>query len=289
MKKLNTILSFASLAITSFLLVFLIFAWYATNKTASVEETTGRVADLDNVIDTVEYYNFESVSGNLYTVRQYVKHVYGSNSDKTQIRYYNNDGTVHTDHSETGYDGNFDMNEFDYLAQGYSKYLIKLTLIQGKSLGDLQFKSTASYFIGFNSDQNSNGGVTTDDLGSLSLSSVIKFGYLTTAPTIANDHSSVTITNVPSDNSNDANHYEHFEYTNNGNEYYGAITASTKTIASGLQPSNYTNNTVVAYILVDYNLAALNAFYGYNLSTQNNWGEATPQFSNLDFKIFILG
>ena len=289
MKKFNTILSFASLVFTSFLLVFLIFAWYVTNKVASVTDGTGAVADLDELLDTAEYYNFQSVSGNVYTVRQYVKHTFGANEDRVQIRYYENDGTQIAEPDTSlndGYDGEFKMNEFDYLKQGFSKYLIKLTLKEGKTLGHLQFLSTASYFIGF-SNGSGNGSVTS--VRDLSMSSVIKFGVLTTTPTFGANNSTVTITGGPSDNPNDANHYEHFEYANNGYDYNGAITASTKTLISNVPPAT-ANDSVVIYLLVDYNVDALNAFYGYNLQTSGEWTNPTaPQFTNLDFKIFILG
>ena len=291
MKKLNTILSFASLVFTSFLLVFLIFAWYATNKTASVNDATGSVADLDNIVEKVEYYNFQAANGNTYTVRQYVKHQFGDNEDRTQIRYYSNDGTEIESPDTTGkegYDGHFEMNKFDFLKQGFSKYLIKLTLKPGKSLGHLQFLSNASYFIGFDGSEG-NGSVT--NVSNLSMSSVIKFGVLTTTPTIAADKKTVTITETISDDSNATNHYEHFDYTHVVNnityEYNGAISQNKKTLVSGLQPADE-NDSVVVYLLVDYNVDALNAFYGYNLSTSGNWSGA-PQFTNLDFKIFILG
>lgn len=292
MKKFNTILSFASLVLTSFLLVFLLFAWYVTNKTASVTDATGSVADLEQLLDTAEYYNFQSVSGNVYTVRQYVKHTFGEHEERIQIRYYENNGTQ-IENPNTGqngvydgYDGNFQMNEFDYLKQGFSKYLIKLTLKEGKTLGHLQFLSTASYFIGF-SNGSGNGSVTS--VSDLSMSSVIKFGQLTTTPTFGANNSTVTITDGPSDNPNDANHYEHFEYTNNGYDYNGAITASKKTLVSNVPPDNE-NDSVVIYLIVDYNVDALNAFYGYNLQTSSEWTNPTaPQFTNLDFKIFILG
>lgn len=283
MKKLKLIFNFISLALTTGLLVMITVAWYAVNKTANVTASAGSVADIDNIVDTVEYYNFVSATGNVYTVRQYVKDVRGTNADKVQIRYYDNEDAVIANPDTTGndgYDGHFAMNKFDYLKQGFSKYLIKITLKQGKSLGALQFLSTANYFIGFSGS--GDGSVATPT--NLSLSSVIKFGYLPTAPTIGNNHSTVTITNEPSDDSNAANHYEHFEYTNGGNEYYGAISASKKTLINGISAG--ANDTVVVYLLVDYNLDALNAFYGYNLS--QNWNSA-PEFSNLDFKIFIIG
>lgn len=286
MKKLNTILSLASVVLTSFLLVFLIFAWYVTNKVANVSDGTGNVADLEQLLDTAEYYNFQTVNGNAYTVKHYVKHTFGDNEDRVQIRFYNDDGTQIQNPSQGGYDGHFEMNEFDYLKQGCTKYMIKLTLKQGKTLGSLQFLSTSKYFIGF-SDGSGDGSVT--EVSGLSMSSVIKFGRLTTPPTISNDHSSVTITNVPSDDENAANHYEHFEYTNGGYEYSGAITSTRKTLISGVSPATE-NDSVVEYLLVDYNVDALNAFYGYNLMTSSRWtNPSVPQFTTLDFKIFVLG
>ena len=297
MKKFNTILSFASLVFTSFLLVFLIFAWYATNKTANVNNAVGSVADIDNIVDKVEYYNFQSYnsSTHTYTVRQYVKHQLGEHEDKTQIRYYNNNGTQ-VDNPNTnennldGYDGHFEMNQFDYLKQGFSKYLVKITLKPGENLGALQFLSSASYFIGF---ENNGNGALTSSIDNLSMSSVIKFSYLTAAPTIGTNHSTVTIATDPSDDPDDqeaVDHYQHFDYTNDGVEYNGAISSSKKTIASNLTPAE--NTSLVIHVLVDYNINALNAFYGYNLSTSGGWTSldpSAPQFTNLDFKIFILG
>ncbi len=281
MKKLNSILSIISLCITSFLLVLLVFAWYATNKVANVNDGVGSVADLDDIVDTVEYYNFKNASGTTYTVRQYVKQVYGANGDKTQLRYFNNENegggalTPPTD-PMLGYDGKFQMNEFDYLKQGFSKYLIKITLKTGKSLSKVQFLSTAGYFIGYDSN-GGNGSVTT--VSSLSMSSVIKFGYLTNNVSIAANHSTVTFTDNVS--------YQHFEYTNAGNEYTGAISVSKKDVVSSLSPAN-AQSQVTFYLLIDYNLEALNAFYGNNLSNSDSW-VGSPQFNVLDFKIFILG
>ena len=257
--------------------------------TLAVTDGTGSVADIEKILDTAEYYNFQSVSNNVYTVKQYVKHAFGDNEDRTQIRYYENNGTQVANPNtsgEEGYDGNFKMNEFDYLKQDVSKYLIKLTLKPGKALGSLQFLSTASYFIGFSSG-GGDGSVT--NVSSLSMSSVIKFGQLTTAPTIGNLHSTVTITNEPTDDINTPNHYEHFDYTHDGFEYHGAITTTKKTIVGGMTPATE-NDSVVIYLLIDYNVDALNAFYGYNLSTSSNWNDPkAPQFTSLDFKIFLLG
>ena len=289
MKKLKILFNLITLALTTGLLVMITVAWYAVNKTASVTDGTGSVADIEKILDTAEYYNFQSVNNNVYTVKQYVKHAFGDNEDRTQIRYYENNGTQIANPNTTGnqgYDGNFKMNEFNYLKQDVSKYLIKLTLKPGKSLGGIQFLSTASYFIGFSND-GGNGSVT--DVSSLSMSSVIKFGQLTEAPIIANNHSTVTITNEPSDDINDPNHYEHFDYTHDDFEYTGAITTTKKTIVGGMTPAKETDSIVI-YLLIDYNVDALNAFYGYNLSTSSKWEKPrAPQFTSLDFKIFLLG
>ena len=289
MKKLKILFNLITLALTTGLLVMITVAWYAVNKTASVTDGTGSVADIEKVLDTAEYYNFQSANGTTYTVKHYVKHAFGDNEDRTQIRYYANNGTQIANPDTTGnqgYDGEFKMNEFDYLKQDISKYLIKLTLKPGKSLGSLQFLSTASYFIGF-SNGSGDGSVT--NVSGLSMSSVIKFGQLTTAPTIGNLHSTVTITNEPSDDLNAPNHYEHFDYTHDGFEYTGAITTTKKTIVGGMTPATE-NDRVVIYLLIDYNVEALNAFYGYNLSTSSRWtNPAAPEFTSLDFKIFLLG
>lgn len=55
MKKLNSILSIISLCITSFLLVLLVFAWYATNKTANVESSVGATAVGKNLYLSTTY------------------------------------------------------------------------------------------------------------------------------------------------------------------------------------------------------------------------------------------
>ena len=116
MKKLKILFNLITLALTTGLLVMITVAWYAVNKTASVTDGTGSVADIEKILDTAEYYNFQSVSNNVYTVKQYVKHAFGDNEDRTQIRYYENNGTqiASPDTSgNQGYDGNFKMNEFD--------------------------------------------------------------------------------------------------------------------------------------------------------------------------------
>lgn len=286
MKKLNTILSFISLSVTSFLLVLLVFAWYTTNKSANVRKSIGMVSDVEDIVESIEYFNFKSVSGNQYTVRQYVKDTHGVNSDITQIRYYYNEALNEGAGQEVpnpatvanpdGYDGKFVMNEFDYLKQGFSKYLIKVTLKEDKIVSDLSFISTAEYFIGYTNDSASDGSVT--DVSGLSMSSVVKFGVLTSTPTISSDFRTVTF-------EDDAT-YSHFEYTNNSNEYTGAISASSQTIAQNLVPASGTKLSI--YILIDYNLDALNAFYGNNLSTSSDW-ETSPKFTELDFRIFIIG
>ena len=251
-------------------------AWYAVNKTANVTAGTGSVADIDNIVDTVEYYNFKDYNSttNVYTVRQYVKHVFGQNEDWSQIRYFTNEDAAASGTTEN-YDNHFEMNKFDYLKQGYSKYLVRITLKQDKALSDLQFLSTASYFIGYSSE---GGDGSTTDVSHLSMSSVIKFGLLTNTATIAANHSTVTFVDDAS--------YQHFDYTHDNMEYNGAISTSRKTLASSQTPSE--GGRLTFNVLIDYNLDALNAFYGNNLSTSGGWTTA-PQFNVLDFKIFILG
>ena len=288
MKKLNSILSIISLCITSFLLVLLVFAWYATNKTANVENATGSVADLDDIVSKIEYYNFRHYDADTheYQVNQYVL------DDKENLeRYmytfgYTNDNVLSSRSEPQGVSG-FSMVPYDYLKSSYTKYLIKITLKQGKSLSNIQLISTASYFIGFTGGANDNGIVDNAHLSNLSMSSVVKFGcYAQTAtlPTINSvstnsttyENALVTITENPN--------FEHFEYDHDGKDYYGAITTSKVSVDSGR--TALSNENLEIYLVIDYNVDALNAFYGYNLgSTWTN----VPNFDNLDFKIFILG
>lgn len=280
MKKFKIVFNLITVALTTGLLVIITLAWYVTNKQANVTPTMGSVADLDEVVDTVEYYNFKDYNSttNVYTVRQYVKHVFGQNEDWSQIRYFTNEDAAASGTTEN-YDNHFEMNKFDYLKQGYSKYLVRITLKQDKALSDLQFLSTASYFIGYSSE---GGDGSTTDVSHLSMSSVIKFGLLTNPTTIAANHSTVTFVDNAS--------YQHFDYTHAVDEvemnYYGAISTSRKSIASSQTPT--VGGRLTFNVLIDYNLDALNAFYGNNLSTSGDWPTA-PQFNVLDFKIFILG
>ena len=286
MKKLHTILSIISLAITSFLLTLVVFAWYATNKTANVSEAVGSVADIEDIVDYVEYFNFVDRTNNTYTVRHYVKDQHGDNADKTQIRYYQNDDyailnpDVSGDQGYNGDDlGSFVMNTYDYAKVDYSKYLIKVTLKPGKRLSNLQFVSDASYFIGFgNTSLNNDGSVT--NISSLSMSSVIKFGYLATNPTISNDKTTVTFDDSQVD-------YKNFEFTHDLNTYYGAITKEKISLLTNQEPSN--NQPVTFSILIDYNKDAIDAFYSYNISSYDKWNPREPKFKDLDYRIFILG
>lgn len=288
MKKLKIIFNLITLALTTGLLVMITVAWYAVNKQASVEAGTGSIADLDKIIDKVEYYNFESLAndGETYRVKSYVLTQFGDAPDQYQINFTYNDQKQVTAETETGID--FHMIPYDYLSKDITKYLIKITLLPGKSYSSLQFRSTAGYFIGFNGSGNSDGSV--EEVDSLSMSSVIKFGcYTSNYPTIqannGHDNATVVLSAEPT--------YDNFEYTNNSTEYYGAITAPTKVISTG--PNVAPENPLELYILIDYNLDALNAFYSYNLATFNDWGteghgsHSAPQFITKDFTIFILG
>ena len=289
MKKLKIIFNLITLALTTGLLVMITVAWYAVNKQASVEAGTGSIADLDKIIDKVEYYNFESLAddGETYRVKSYVLTQFGDAPDQYQINFTYNDQKQVTAETETGID--FHMNPYDYLSKDITKYLIKITLLPGKSYSSLQFRSTAGYFIGFNGSGNSDGSV--DEVDSLSMSSVIKFGcYTSNYPTIqannGHDNATVVLSTEPT--------YDNFEYTNNSTEYYGAITAPTKVISNGATPVN-NSTSLELYILIDYNLDALNAFYSYNLANTGLWGteghgsHSAPQFITKDFTIFILG
>ena len=288
MKKLNTILSILSLALTSFLLTLVVFAWYVTNKTANVKDASGNIADIEDIVDYVEYFNFVGVENNTYTVRHYVKDTHGDNADKTQMRFHYNEDRGSTAildgdlSGNQGYNqdnvGSFIMNRFDYEKSDYSKYLIKVTLKPGKRLSNLQFISDAKYFIGFDKEPYDGSLI---NVSSLSMSSVIKFGYLATNPIISNDKKTVTF-----DDSGVT--YRNFEYTHNSNYYYGAITNEKISLVTNLNPVD--DNTPVTFsILVDYNKDAVDAFYSYNLSCYGEWSPQTPEFKELDYRIFILG
>ena len=292
MKKFKLAFNLITLALTTGLLIMITVAWYAVNKTANVTAGTGSVADIDNIVQTVEYYNFKSAGDPdentkvvTYTTRQYVKYTFGMNETREQLRFYNNEDEIENPGAIispaptqlTGYDGKFKMNEFDFLKQGLSKYLIRITLKEGKGFSSIQFSSYASYFIGYNSQSGGTGTVT--DVSNLSLSSVVKFGKLTTTPTIAANHSTVSFADIA------AGSYKHFIYGGNENAYSNAITTSKQEVASSLSPSP--GGQLVIDLLVDYNIDALNAFYGNNLSTSSSW--ATAPVFNLDFRIIILG
>ena len=281
MKKLKLIFNFISLALTTGLLVMITVAWYAVNKTANVSAGAGMVADLDQIVDTVEYFNFDSKKNSTtYRVKNYVYTKLGSNADRYQWNFeYDNSKNI-TSHTrpETI---SFNMNEYDYLYRDTTKYLIKIKLLPGKSVSSLQFVSTASYFMGFSST-NTTGTIT--DVSALSMSSAIRFGCYAAGnePTINSvgnyENAEVVIDSEPN--------YSHFEYTNNNIEYYGAITTSKQTIASSRTPNE--QNPVELYILIDYNDDAINALFSYNLTTAGAW-EPGPRFTIPDFTIFILG
>ena len=295
MKKLKIIFNLITLALTTGLLVMITLAWYAVNKQASVEAGTGMVADLDNIVDTIEYYNFvgnyKDGDNTVYKVKNYVYKEFGDNPDEYQINFtYDSNKTLTGKSKAEGIQ--FSMNEYDFLAKDVSKYLIKIKLVSGKSLSSLQFISTATHFIGFSSDPNSNGSLSNVD--SLSMSSIIEFGCFESGqlPTIrsALDTSSNELGNaeVIINNTPTMNHFEYtYEYTQGGTdysiEYYGAITSSKKIIS----PANASALTEF-YLLIDYNEDAINAFYSYNLQSSDAWGKA-PQFNIQDFKIFLLG
>lgn len=279
MKKLKIIFNLITLALTTGLLVMITLAWYAVNKQASVEAGTGSVADLDNIVDTVEYYNFKTYDSdtNTYGVKSYVYTKFGDNGDRYQIDFIY-DGDNLTGKSEE-LPITFSMNEYDYLSKDITKYLIKIKLLPGKSLSSLQFVSTASYFMGFSST-NTTGAI--DDVSNLSMSSAIEFGfYASNQPEInaKNNYNNaeVVISTLPTMN--------HFEYGTGANEYSGAITESKKTVASNLTPAN-SEAQVEIYLLIDYNINAINALYSNNL--QSHW-TGGPQFKEKDFTIFILG
>ena len=53
MKKFKIIFNLITVALTTGLLVMITVAWYAVNKTASVTDGTGSVADIEKILDEV--------------------------------------------------------------------------------------------------------------------------------------------------------------------------------------------------------------------------------------------
>lgn len=135
MKKLNSILSIISLCITSFLLVLLVFAWYATNKQANVNDGVGSVADLDGIIDSVTYYNFKSKAtvgeNTVFTIQ-----------DCTQF-------TVEDDQSKES--NEVEMNKYELVPSStYStEYLIRIKFKDPVDLTTFNVSSQVNIFPGF--------------------------------------------------------------------------------------------------------------------------------------------
>ena len=302
MKKFNTILSFTSLVFTSFLLVFLIFAWYATNKTANVNNAVGSVADIDNIVEEVRYYKFIKKASGENTYYNIDSYVISDNTGllKKKVNYSDEDHTTYTNTTVVTNDTTLTMNKYDELNRLPSYYFIRIKLKKNEGISSLSFYSTASHFIGF--DSNGTKGVISNNKN-LSLSSVIRYRLLGTASisgdSIANSDSyisnngyqvSFTPEFAPEDNSNN---WHHFEYTNQVNSvthyYYGGITQSKVQLNnSALAPD--TDESLYIYLLLDYNSDAISNFYGYNLGNDSILNaDNGPEFSKKDFEIFLLG
>ncbi len=263
MKKLNSILSIISLCITSFLLVLLVFAWYATNKTANVENATGSVASLPGLVEQVDYYNFNAKVGNDYTVETHIQD-----------------------------SGTCNMQKYDFPATKPTIYYIRIQLKQNTAINQIRFISSATGFVGFTSrtypdpvnagstiTRNDTNGVLLGDNKFLSLSSAIKFTYLgtTTSATTYVSGNTGTFSNL------DSLTWKSFEYGSNGSITVSSINMLTDTIVAS-------NNTQYIHLLLDYNVSALNEFYGNNLTNQDILNtDGGPSFTNKDFTIYLLG
>jgi len=298
LKKLNSILSIISLCITSFLLVLLVFAWYATNKQANVNDGVGSVADLDQIVENVFYYRFKNVEEN--------------STDKTK-----NDYTIDSLTSSSANEA-LTMNKYgDDENPKPTEYLICIKLKEGKGYSSLQFISSAAYFIGFENGGNgvikntTSGGETIYGNENLSLSSVLKFAYVGSTKVNKDPENAMNDTTYIATNA--ANgivtlpksiNYTNFEYTHDVTigentytySYYGGITNSKITMDSitSLEKAGEQGKNIYIYLLLNYNVEAINNFYGYNLGNESILYQAAPaptfpMFNKKDFQIFILG
>ena len=262
MKKLKILFNLITLALTTGLLVMITVAWYAVNKQASVEAGTGSVALQPDLVDQVDYYNFSTVSNNQYTIETHI-------TDK--------DGGI------------CNMQQYTFPATKPTVYLIRIKLKNKTSISSLRFISSASHFVGFSPRTYRDGlntvtredhdGLLVVDNKYLSLSSVIKFtclGYTTTeSEIVSGDKATFT---YPAEAA-----WKTFDYSS-----AGVISSSTVEALTANVPS--TNAPVYIHLLMDYNVDHLNEFYGNNLSNQDAlmYNNSTPEFTNTDFKIYLL-
>ncbi|RIA64902.1 hypothetical protein EI71_01779 [Anaeroplasma bactoclasticum] len=267
MKKLKIVFNFITLALTTGLLVMITVAWYAVNKTANVTAGAGSVASQPDLVDHVDYYNFSAVS---------------DIQNSTNKRY-----TIETNITDNG---TCNMQQYTFPATKPTVYLIRIKLKNNTSISSLRFISSASHFVGFSTrtyrDSNLNtvtrgdhDGLLDIDNKYLSLSSVIKFtclGYTTTESEIVSGNTA-TFT-YPAEAA-----WKTFDYSS-----AGVISSSTVEALTANVPS--TNAPVYIHLLMDYNVDHLNEFYGNNLSNQDAlmYNNSTPEFTNTDFKIYLL-
>lgn len=145
-RKINLILSLISLFVTSFVLIFVMFAWYVTNSKATVNGINGRIMDKIDIVDDYEIYAFSAVTKN------------------------NNGTSTYTleELDEFRYDPDFDKTP--------SAILIKINFIDpAVNLTKFEIEDSSSYFPGYSATKTSG---WIDSNSNLSLSSVIKFSLL---------------------------------------------------------------------------------------------------------------
>lgn len=145
-RKMNLILSIISLVVTSFVLVFVIFAWYVTNDKATVSGIKGSIMEKIDIVEDYEIFAFSDVTKN------------------------NNGTTTYTleEFEEFRYDPDFDKTP--------SAILVKINFINpAVDLKKFTIEDHSSYFPGY-SASSTTGWIT--NASGLSLASVIKFSLL---------------------------------------------------------------------------------------------------------------
>ena len=190
--------------------------------------------------------------------------------------------------------GTCNMQKYDFPATKPTIYYIRIQLKRNTAINQIRFISSATGFVGFTSrtypdpvnagstiTRNDSNGVLVGDNKHLSLSSAIKFTYLGTtnsATTYVNAGNSLATFSELNGQT-----WVNFEYAATG----AITTSSVNVLPSSIVSSN---DYLYIHLLLDYNVSALNEFYGNNLTNQDilnaNGG---PSFSNKDFTIYLLG
>lgn len=147
----NLILSVVSLALTTFLLVFVCLAWYSSNTTVHVNGVNGSVVDRSNAVNKLKYYSISEVRETTFVKGEEIK-------EDNKIYPMPTYGDINNKSTE--------------------KILLEMQLNSNVTVNEIQIVSSARQYI----DQLT--------LESNSLSSVIEFYFVTPTAT-TNEYSIV--------------------------------------------------------------------------------------------------